>query len=59
MAFVIRPGVVAKKQETTQAVNPFYSPAIVDDGDNEYPFADFKVSMRTGSIALRVTTLSH
>ena len=26
--------------------NPFYSPAIADDGKDDYPYAQYKVSVR-------------
>lgn len=31
------------KSEHAQLVNPFYSPSTGDDGDKNYPFAQFKV----------------
>lgn len=39
-----RTDVQPSKQEVAQLINPFYSPAIGDDGDSAYPFADLKVS---------------
>ncbi|KIL58763.1 hypothetical protein M378DRAFT_188160 [Amanita muscaria Koide BX008] len=39
-----RTDVQPSKQEAAQLINPFYSPAIGDDGDSAYPFADLKPS---------------
>ncbi|KAF8627986.1 hypothetical protein AX15_004115 [Amanita polypyramis BW_CC] len=39
-----RPDIQALKREVAQPPNPFYSPPVVDDNDDGYPFAEFKPS---------------
>lgn len=34
-----------KQEAAAQLINPFYSPAIGDDGDDTYPYDEFKVSV--------------
>jgi hypothetical protein len=33
------------KNPTEKAINPFYSPSIVDDGDQSYQYAQYKVCL--------------
>ena len=48
---------VKREQKNGQPINPFYSPSVIDDGNEQYKYAQYKVRAIPGLGALILGSL--